>query len=243
MTKEFSYTSYRELLRAFKGAGYEFVDFPSFALSESDSRSRVLLRHDIDFDLEAAAKMAEIEFEEEVQSTYFFLLRTKFYNLFLRDSGVLLDRIRGYGHRIGLHFDRGEYPESMTRQELAGECRREARVLSEIVGEDVNVVSYHRPDEDEKTGKPETSFPLLNTYMAAFTKDILYRSDSRGCWRYGHPLESEAFQNRLPMQILIHPIWWRSAPLEPLEVLHELIEKRKVEVETEVARNCTIYRR
>jgi hypothetical protein len=49
---------------------------------------------------------------------------------------------------------------------------------------------------------------LNNVYGPAVRGDLAYISDSTGRWRYGHPLDSNAFRARKPIQLLIHPIWW-----------------------------------
>lgn len=49
--------------------GYSFADY----LNYSNFNKAVILRHDVDFSLEKALEMAEIEKKEEVQSTYFIL--------------------------------------------------------------------------------------------------------------------------------------------------------------------------
>jgi hypothetical protein len=56
---------------------------------------------------------------------------------------------------------------------------------------------------------PVDEFPQLNTvYGHAIRGNMAYISDSTGIWRYGHPLESEAYKARKPIQLLTHPIWW-----------------------------------
>ena len=52
---------------------------------------------------------------------------------------------------------------------------------------------------------------LDNVYGSAVRGDVAYISDSTGRWRYGHPLESEAFHARKPIQLLTHPVWWVQA--------------------------------
>src|SRR3954463_4717708 len=69
----------------------------------------VLWRHDVDLSVHRAAKLADLEAEAGVHATYFFLLRSEFYNLL---EGAVLDRARriaALGHWIGLHFDPAFY--------------------------------------------------------------------------------------------------------------------------------------
>ena len=88
---KFTHTSYREFLRVLARNGYLFAPFgDAEILLESGNRPFILLRHDIDFDLEAAARMARIEQEEGLRATYFFLIRTLHYNLFSREGSCLV---------------------------------------------------------------------------------------------------------------------------------------------------------
>ena len=48
---------------------------------------------------------------------------------------------------------------------------------------------------------------------------MAYISDSTGRWRYGHPIESVAFNARKPIQLLTHPIWWVQEGETPTEKL------------------------
>lgn len=85
--------------------GYSFADY----LNYSNFNKAVILRHDVDFSLEKALEMAEIEKKEEVQSTYFILLSTNFYNIFSKESCDIIKKIQSLGHNIGLHFDEKKY--------------------------------------------------------------------------------------------------------------------------------------
>lgn len=59
----------------------------------------MILRHDIDNSLSQALRLAEIEAEEGVKSTWFVLLRTDFYNPASAASQKTLRRIRDWAMR------------------------------------------------------------------------------------------------------------------------------------------------
>lgn len=73
---EFTYTAYRALLDLLRQGGYAFTNYHDY---QTHPRC-VILRHDIDNSLSQALRLAEIEAEEGVKSTWFVLLRTDFYN-------------------------------------------------------------------------------------------------------------------------------------------------------------------
>jgi hypothetical protein len=102
----FTYTAYEKMLSLLKENNYEICNY------ENHQRSNccVILRHDVDLSLEKALRFAELEFNKGVQSTYFILLSTSFYNLFHRKSNDIIKKIRSMGHEIGLHFDEVNYP-------------------------------------------------------------------------------------------------------------------------------------
>ena len=201
------------------------------------------MRHDIDFDVVAARVIAELEAEEGVRATYFFLIRTEHYNFLLPESTAAVERILGLGHHLGLHFDCAAYPPQFDRPQLAAACHKEAALLSKYFGTAVEIVSYHRPSSIVLTGDPELSAPLPHTYMARFTKEMRYCSDSRGEWRYGDPRMTPEYAAGLPMHILIHPIWWSHSRRQNTEVLDGWLKSRIASLEDSVAANCTVYQK
>ena len=96
--------NYRHQIHQFLAHDYLFVSFPEAPLLLNKQQRFVIMRHDIDFDLEKALFFAEMEAELGVQSTYFFLLRTNHYNVFSREGTDIVKRILGLGHDMGLHF-------------------------------------------------------------------------------------------------------------------------------------------
>jgi hypothetical protein len=237
----FSRAEYEKLLDEFIAGGYRCVDFAQAAELSRHDEPLLILRHDIDFCVKAARDMALVEAEKGLFSTYFFMLRTPFYNLFTAENSKAVREIINAGHRIGLHFDRMPYPNASV-SELASALNREGAVLGNWFETEIKVVSYHRPLAREVEGHAEGSHPLLNTYMEAFTKRIKYFSDSQGAFRFGHPLESETFQKKLPIQILIHPIWWGDEAKAPVETLRGFLTGRGQQAEMDAALNCKVLR-
>ncbi|MER2515708.1 MAG: hypothetical protein ABTR92_04750 [Candidatus Accumulibacter phosphatis] len=130
--------SYRLLLQALLDAGLAPVLHREYA-AKSDMKSILLLRHDVDSDLDAAVNMASIEFQMGVRATYFLLPpgdyghKSNYYGRIafgrVWHSRKLLTAVRrllGYGHEVGLHNDfaqlswiTGRSVESLLREELA----------------------------------------------------------------------------------------------------------------------------
>lgn len=199
---EFSLKGYSALLSAFKDAGYSFCRF-----EEIDSHLRsgdpfVVLRHDIDISLRAALNIACLEYEQGVQATYFVLFRSPFYNLLSRANAEAMLQIHRYGHRIAAHLDLTAYDNDCARALI------EVELLSKFYPYiDPELVSFH--SSYDLHHMPVEEFPEVDkVYGPSVRGDVAYISDSTGRWRYGHPLDSEAFKARKPIQLLTHPIWW-----------------------------------
>ena len=65
-------------------------------------------RHDVDLSLSAAQQMARFAELAGVQTTFYLMPRSDWYNLFSREGARTLDVIAECGHRLGLHCDHRE---------------------------------------------------------------------------------------------------------------------------------------
>ena len=220
--------SYEDLIKAFVANGYETKFFD---LSIAPQK-HLILRHDIDFDCQFAAEIASVENSLGVKATYFFLLTNDSYNLLSPKNKARVFDIKAQGHRISLHFDPVLYG-----ADFIDGFRYEREVFEKTFQTKIEIVSLHRPtgfflDFDEKIDDVE------HTYQKKYFKDIKYISDSGGNFRFGHPLESEDFALKNSIQLLIHPIWWRSEGETNIEVLKNHIENRKLLLHSHIGENC-----
>ncbi len=174
---EFTYAAYRELIALLKEHQYRFCGY----FDHQGSDKRVILRHDIDYSMERAVKLAQVEQDAGVQSTYFALLRTDFYNPASKHVTDMLQQIHDMGHEVGLHFDEVAY-QGCSAEELPELIRREAKLLGEICEFPIRCFSMHRPNRLtlEKDLQVEG---LVNSYGQEFFRDFKYLSDSRRNWR------------------------------------------------------------
>ncbi len=240
---DFTYSAYSAMLKQLLGEGYRFITFLEAASALKTEQPFVLMRHDIDFDLNKALKMAELEASLNVAATYFFLLRTTHYNMFSREGTAAVMRILSLGHHLGLHFDCASYSQDSqdSVEQLCTAASREAAMLEQWFDRPVGVVSYHRPNARVLNGNPALSAPRPHTYQSLFTGPIWYCSDSRGRWRANPPDKSDAFREKRPMHLLVHPIWWNEEPIAPYETLLRYIDASKDALEKTTAANCTVY--
>ncbi|MDQ2903652.1 MAG: hypothetical protein ABI456_03730 [Ktedonobacteraceae bacterium] len=216
---EFSLATYRHLLLAFESAGYAFCQFEEIKQRLAAKEPFVVLRHDIDISLRAALEIAHLEHELGVQATYFVTFHSPFYNLLSWSNARTLSQIHQLGHQIALHLD------FMACEEQYIDALAEIDILAQYYPySNTQLASLHSPSNLELF--PIESFrQLQNVYGTIFSKEMTYLSDSTGRWRYGHPLESEAFSSRRPIQLLTHPIWWLQEGELPREKLEAWLYK------------------
>ena len=223
---EFTYTEYDKLIKRLKSKGYNISSYHNY----SDFKKSAILRHDIDYDLKRAIPFAEIENNNNVQSTYFILLTSDFYNPFSGSSIKIVNRIRELGHEIGLHFDEMRYEhkeEKWNSEEIAENILREAQLLEKVIGEPVKTVSMHRPSPE--CLKSNLEIPgIINSYGNEFFKNFKYVSDSRMKWREDINILIESGEyDRL--HILTHAFWYSNYNKSIEKIVEEFIMDAKNE--------------
>lgn len=231
----FTWADYLFLLKEFLKSGYRSVNYSNF----DPLQSHVIIRHDIDFSFKSALDMALIEADLGISAQYFILLRTEFYNICSPSDLQIVEKIRDLGHEIGLHFDASRYEDRSDVLEAA--ARRECVILESIILRPVTSISFHRPAKS-LLGMSNCLAGRQHTYQPKFFSDVAYYSDSQGSFRFGHPLDSEAFRARAAMQLLTHPIWWTSEPVtDRLGLIDRFLEDRSSLLRREAAANCQPY--
>lgn len=230
---EFSTLGYKTLVAKFLNASYRFCDFTQ---KKSDERV-VIFRHDIDFSTRAALDLANLEAELRVTSTYFFLIRSPFYNIYEPTALRHIREIHSLGHRIGLHFDASLYSDDFNCLDYA--ATEECEIFEKIVGVRPTIISFHRPAKsllglDKKVGGRD------HTYNKRFFTDFGYVSDSLGEWRFGPPDKHQAFTSGKAMQVLTHPIWWMTEGKTASKKITNFIAESVEQVAQNVKTNCNV---
>jgi hypothetical protein len=196
----FSLREYTCLIRTFMNYGYKCRSLSDLRAEEAG----LFLRHDVDLCPWRALKMARLEADIGVTSTYYFLVSTEFYNVADANVRSLLRDITNQGHRIGLHFDASRY---CSDSELECEALNEVTLLERCINATVDSISFHRP-APEFRGRLGRFAGLRHAYEPDFFNVIGYVSDSNGAFNFGHPLDLPQVANRRAIQLLTHPIWW-----------------------------------
>ncbi|MFC1912765.1 hypothetical protein ACFLX7_01015 [Chloroflexota bacterium] len=235
--KKFTYDCYKEFICRLREV-YQFTTFLEGRRIKAVDRPLVIIRHDIDMDLEAALRMSSLEKDLGIRATYFVMVRCPLYNVFSGNGVEQVKRILADGHHFGLHFDCALY-EDISTNKLDAHISRECKLLEQFFRRPIEAISFHRPGPLELSGLKTERWP--NSYERVFLEEFKYFSDSRGTWAYGHPIESEAFSKRENLHILIHPVWWTSSPTTPYECLISLFQQASYRSEQYISENCQVW--
>lgn len=218
--KEFTLSEYVRLLTLAKNK-HPFKKFTEFDPREGF----ILWRHDVDFSLVHALTIAEIECQNQVQSTYFIHLHNDFYNALDIESKKIIKKIVSMGHDIGLHFDMHYYDiQSLT--DLEYWLGFEKKTAESLFNVEINVFSFHNTTDYSMSFEAEQYAGMLNTYSSYFKQNVSYCSDSNGYWRFrslASVLQDSSIQK---LQVLLHPCWWTDDELMPRDKILRCAKKR-----------------
>jgi len=223
----FDYDFFKKILFVLK-KNFSFCSFQNAAkiINHYNSKPYVLLRHDVDLDLDHAVKMALIEKELNVRSCYMIMTNSPFYSLDDDRSKSNIRKMIAMGHEIGLHFDFSDNSyrnNEVEIKQVKNYIEMCCVMLENITDSKINSISFHRPLQQFLRG-PFHIEGRINAYSAELMK--WYLSDSKGNWREGNPLSSiENLKDKI-LQLLIHPIWWDEKHLEAPDRLQTFFEHR-----------------
>ncbi|HAQ70447.1 MAG TPA: hypothetical protein DCX14_16100 [Flavobacteriales bacterium] len=219
--EDFTHDAYRSLLQLTKDAGYEFI---SFRDCENKGGPWVLWRHDLDFSPHRALKLARIEHEMGVKSTFFLLPHSRFYNLFEKENFDIIREFENLGHDIALHFDFAFY--DVTDQRTFEEnLISEKNFLERTFHRKIEAFSFHNPNKWALNYGQHNVAGMINAYSTFFVNNVAYASDSNGYWR-NESIAQRLEESHHRVQILTHPVWWTEKLTSPKERVWSAIEGR-----------------
>jgi hypothetical protein len=233
LSEVYSLESYRSIIRRALSAGYTFAPFTT---EEVVSGKRIYLRHDVDYSLEMALKLAEANAELGIRGTFCVLLRSQVYNLLSQPSIDAATRIHDLGQYLGLHVPLSSIPLRDDDYSVEAKLRADFEFLREEVPVLSPVYSWHNPTPEtlERYLLSRKKAGLVNTYSSQFFRDIPYYSDSN----LRHPVE--AFKRFVAgdeveaMQIVFHPLYWVGGGTSMRDVLSRawcyIIREREREI-------------
>lgn len=208
---DFTLDNYKRLVKLAKEKGFQFILHKDEFVPE---RKDVIWRHDVEFEPDIALKMAEIEHEEGVQTTYFFQLHSGYYNLFDEHYSKVFHLIKNLGHHVGLHFDCRYWGINDERQ-LDDHITLDKVYLEKNLGVEIDTFSFHNTTPFTQSCLAYTYGGLVNVYSSYFKEHYNYCGDSLGYWRFDRledVLNDEKVQH---LQVLTHDANWSEVVLSP----------------------------
>jgi len=224
---DFSFRHYLEVLNYAKNT-YDYVGPLKDLHTDKNKDSFIVLRHDVDISLEHALKIAQLEYDSELYSTFFILLHSPFYNALTKKNETIISKISSMGHEIGLHYDTDFLPKSLNnaRQQI----KNETRILENITGQKIISVTQHNPTTTKKLN-PRLVAGFSDAMHNPLMKKSVYISDSVQNWRRGCMCNHVGKISKL--QILTHPIWWQEVPTHLHLILENIKENYKLNIDSD----------
>lgn len=190
-------------------------------------------RHDVDFSLNRAYRLAEMEAELGVKATYFIHMQSGFYNIFEPSQYKILKRIIDKGHAVGLHFDHGFYTQSKQmsdHDEIEKQAVIEKEMMENYFGIQIGAVSFHNPEANQVLNLQQDYYGGgVNAYSQTIRNQCKYCSDSNGYWRYDR-LQDVIESDYKKLHVLTHPVWWTPHKMPPYERIKRCADGRKESV-------------
>lgn len=180
----FSTNHYKEILESLKENNYEIKRIMDYTGKE---KKAIFLRHDVDFSLEMAYDMANIEYDSGIKSSYMIYLHSEMYNALSPKGMGMIRSIYDMGHEIGLHAEGTNF------------IQEENKILEYIFKGNVFNYTFHLPGLRQRL----ESFKYIRNAMKLPLK---YISDSGRNWRE-LCLCKHINKDKL-LHVLVHPEWW-----------------------------------
>ena len=207
----FSYNEFKNIINLIK----VYLPVVDFADVDDDTKLFCVIRHDIEFSVDRALKMARIEADElGVVSTYTVQLRNNTYNALSEKNIKAVQEIRDLGHKIGLH----QNPPNLGAEKITKNILKDIEVLEHYYGFKIDRFAFHRPNVNPQLLSWYVKIEdLINCNGKKFfyyfegkkpeKLNVTYLSDSNHQWKFGHPLKLN-FNVMKKLHMLMHPFSW-----------------------------------
>lgn len=231
----FSYAEYRNIITLVK----QNLPIMDFSEVSEEINSFCVLRHDIEFSIDRALRMARIEHEDlGVHSTYTVQLRNNTYNALSQKNIEAIGEIEEMGHYIGLHQNP---PSDIPDDHLVDYIMKDIETLEHYYGFEVDRYAFHRCGSNPGILEKYVEVPdKINCYAEDFfhyfsgekPEDLRvhYLADSNHDWKYGHPFNVDYWDLPQKMQLLTHPYSWTENGYENMNNFTRLIRERTDEL-------------
>ena len=225
---DFTLSRYQQYLSAIKQS-WDVISFNEINNDILNGKPKALIRHDIDLSLHQSLKMAKLEHEQGIKTTYFIHLQNEFYNALEIESQHVIRNIIALGHDIGVHFDINAYSKKINKSEdIDYWATFEKNIYEQLFNCNVSTLSFHNPTltNIEFNQKIDNIGGMLNTYSRTIFDHFEYISDSNGFWRFDEMYDFLEKNKKKNIQFLSHPGWWLNKDLKPRQKIEYHINLR-----------------
>ena len=203
----FTYKYYKSTLKNALNKGYNFIKCNQYHLIKNYDKL-IILRHDVDLNIDNALILAKIESELGIYSSYFIRLHSKFYNPLELKNYQIIKNIENLGHEISLHIE-PMFASSVTENPI-DYIKNEISIFNQLFQTQIKGVTNHEPTRTNSYLTPQNVLQFNLEYEGHsefFTQNTQYISDSGGRWREGDLLYW-VDKNTPKLYVNTHPVWW-----------------------------------
>ncbi len=178
---DFTIKQYRELLQALKGQNYSFQALEDFFIKPNNKV--VVLRHDVDERPYNALKLAQLEFDMGIRSTYYFRI------VKISNEPDIITKIVKLGHEIGYHYEdyaslNGDLSKAMESFTKNLQYFRTFYPVKTVCMHGSSMSNYDNRDMWEKYNLSD--FEIIGEpYLSIDYSKVFYLTDSARCWDGG----------------------------------------------------------
>jgi len=208
---DFTLDNYKRCLLLGLKKDYRFITLDDYFNNKFClNKKYIILRHDIDTQIDIAVEMAKIESEIGISSTYFIRLHSHAYNPLCVKDLRKIQSIKKMGHEIGFHYESDFY--FIINRDIKESLLKEVEILNYLLNVKIRTICPHEPTRTGQFFLDDLDFN--QAYDKSILNDFKYISDSSCRWRDGSFMEN-INQDHMHLYVLTHPYWWyNQTPIE-----------------------------
>lgn len=239
----FSYQEYQNIIKQI----CVYLPIVRFDAVTDDTTKYCVIRHDVEFSIERALHLAEVETALNITSTYVFQICNNNYNPFSHKNRDLIHQIHNLGHDIGVHIHLGNFDGQ--KECIENYIIKQAQLLSIALDYPINKFSIHRPIQKHikdvikipgYINMNDSKFFTFTDKFSIYDLPVLYLADSNHDWKYGYPLDID-FSKINKMQLNCHPFSWSKKGLDNWNNFHILTKEKQLEAVNSINEEIKTY--
>ena len=192
----------------------------TFSVAQALKKKReigLINRHDVDWSLDDAYYLSQLEMDNGINSTYYIRLNSELYNPKSRKNRILLKRMKIF-FEIGLHFDSTIYDKKNLKKGFI----QEMNILTDIIEDNIYTFSDHIP----------CKYGYIKSYnknvISAYNKKIFvkrnYISDSRYDYKKNFSNYVDLSKKKV-IYLLTHPEYYINSKRSYKIVINRILKK------------------